>query len=70
MVIFLVHYVIDVFMYIFPYVYLYGLRKTYWDSYPFMQQFLLCFQALTRFMKGVIMALVIIAVVRGAEVAN
>ena len=62
-VIFIVHYFIDIFLYIFPYIYLYGLRRNFWDGYPLLQQFLLTYQSLTRFTKGIIMALVVIAIV-------
>ena len=67
-VIFIVHYLIDIFFYIFPYIYLYGLRRNFWDGYPLLQQFLLTYQSLTRFMKGIIMALVVIAIVKGTEI--
>lgn len=65
-VIFILHYIIEVFMYIFPYIYLYGLQTTFWEGYPSFQQFLLTYQSLTRFMKGIIMDVVIIAIVKGA----
>ena len=64
------HYLTDIFMYIFPYVYLYGVGAPCWNGYPDFQQFLLAYQALSRFIKGILMALIIILIVEGADVPD
>lgn len=63
-ILFNIHFMIDCFLYVYPYIMLYGKKEVCWPGYSDLQHALLWYQTLIDALKGFVMAAVIMSIAK------